>query len=363
MNSSNRARYWRIGDDGVIVCELCPRECRFSRDQQRGVCYVRQRQGDELIQTTWGRSSGFCIDPIEKKPLNHFFPGSSVLSFGTAGCNLACLFCQNAELSKAELFDCRMEEAPPDTIAHAAARYRCASVAFTYNDPVVFAEYAMDTADECRKRGIKTVAVTAGYMNPGPRRDFFRRMDAANVDLKAFTDRFYRELAGVRLQPVLDTLRYIRRETETWLEITTLLIPGQNDSDEELQALCRWVVADLGPDVPLHFSAFHPSYRLLDIPPTPSATLTRAREAGLQAGLYYVYTGNVHDRKGGTTFCPACGETLIVRDWYQIQQYRLTEAGNCPFCGVEIAGRFGAAAGEFGNRREMVHIGESAAGT
>ncbi len=357
MSGRHVARYWRRGDDGAIVCELCPRECRLTRDEQRGLCYVRQRQGNELIQSTWGRSSGFCIDPIEKKPLNHFFPGSSVLSFGTAGCNLSCLFCQNAELSHARESDRLLEEAPPEAIAHAARKYRCRSVAFTYNDPVVFAEYAMETADHCRKLGILTVAVTAGYMSPEARRDFYGRMDAANVDLKGFSDRFYRELTGARLQPVLDTLRYIRHESSTWLEITTLLIPGQNDSDEELTLLCRWIATELGPEVPLHFSAFHPAHKLLGVPPTPFATLTRAREIGRRAGLHYVYTGNVHDPDGDTTFCPACGEALIVRDWYEIRKYRLTPEGRCPGCGGEIAGRFGAAAGDFGNRRMPVEVG------
>jgi len=357
MNAPHRARYWRQETDGAIVCELCPRECRLTKDEQRGVCYVRQRQGNELIQTTWGRSSGFCIDPIEKKPLNHFYPGSSILSFGTAGCNLSCLFCQNAELSRARDFDRQMEEDPPEAIAHAARKYRCASVAFTYNDPVVFAEYAMDTADACRKIGIKTVAVTAGYMNPEARRDFYARMDAANVDLKAFTDEFYRELTGIRLQPVLDTLRYIRHETDTWLEITTLLIPGRNDSDDELTGLCHWIAAELGNDVPLHFSAFHPAHKMQNVPATPPATLTRAREIGLRAGLRYVYTGNVHDQEGDTTFCPACGEALIVRDWYTIRSYRLSPAGACPVCGVEIAGRFGLFEGQDDSRRAPVRVG------
>lgn len=339
MTGGYQARYWRM-EEGVIVCALCPHECRLSKDGQRGICFVRQRQSNELIQTAWGQSSGFCIDPIEKKPLNHFYPGSNVLSFGTAGCNLSCIFCQNARLSRPREFDLQMEDARPDVIARTARNHHCTSVAFTYNEPVVSAEYTMDTADECRKLGIKTVAVTAGYINPQARRDFYARMDAANVDLKAFSDRFYRELTGVNLQPVLDTLSYIRHETSTWLELATLLIPGKNDSAEELTALCRWVATELGLDVPIHFSAFHPAHNLMDVPATPLATLTKAREIGLRCGLHHVYTGNVSDLAGNTTFCPACGERLIIRNRYEIKEYKLTNNGSCPACTEVISGRF-----------------------
>jgi len=356
-SSQHPARWWHRLDDGSLQCDLCPRDCTL-HDGQRGACFVRQNLGGEMVLTTYGRSSGFCIDPIEKKPLNHFYPGSSVLSFGTAGCNLACKFCQNWDISKSKDMDRLMDQAQPDDIARAADASGCKSVAFTYNDPVIFAEYALDTADACHARGIQTVAVTAGYMHAAARREFYAKIDAANVDLKAFTDAFYFKLASAHLEPVLDTLRYIRHETNTWLEITTLLIPGKNDSDEELAAMTGWIARELGPDVPLHFSAFHPDYKLTDVPATPSSTLTRAREIGLRAGLHYVYTGNVHDAQGGTTHCPSCRAPLIVRDWYRIDDYRVTVDGRCPDCDTQIAGRFDrfTLAEQFGSRRVPIAL-------
>jgi pyruvate formate lyase activating enzyme len=354
-NSAYIGRYWHMLDDGRMQCDLCPRDCRL-HEGQRGACFVRMRQNDQMILTTYGRSSGFCIDPIEKKPLNHFYPGSSVLSFGTAGCNLACKFCQNWDISKSKDMDQLMDQASPNAIAAAAENSGCKSVAFTYNDPVIFAEYAMDVADACHERGIKAVAVTAGYMHDQARRDFYAKMDAANVDLKAFTEDFYFKLTGSHLQPVLDTLRYLKHETNVWFEITTLLIPGQNDSDEEVTAMCKWIRKELGVDVPLHFSAFHPDYKMADIPATPASTLIRAREIGIRAGLQYVYTGNVHNQEGDTTFCPNCNAQLIVRDWYQINQYNLTQDGRCPHCNTPIAGRFDSQAGHFGRRRIPIAI-------
>ena len=309
-----------------------------------------------MVLTTYGRSSGFCIDPIEKKPLNHFFPGSAVLSFGTAGCNLACKFCQNWDISKSREMDRLMDQASPQQIAMAAAGNHSLSVAFTYNDPVIFAEYAMDTADACHALGLKTVAVTAGYITPEPRREFFAKMDAANVDLKAFSDDFYFKLTSARLAPVLDTLQYIAHETDCWLEITTLLIPGSNDSSAEIEAMTRWVADHLGNEVPLHFTAFHPDYRMGDVPPTPPQTLARARAIARGNGLQYVYTGNVRDRDGGTTQCPGCGEALIVRDWHSILEYRLSESGSCSHCGTTVAGRFGKFEPRAGQRRIPVRI-------
>ena len=349
-------RYWHWLDDGRMQCDLCPRDCRL-HEGQRGACFVRMRQGEQMILTTYGRSSGFCIDPIEKKPLNQFYPGSSVLSFGTAGCNLACKFCQNWDISKSRDMDRLMDQASPEAIAMAAHKYDCKSVAFTYNDPVIFAEYAMDVADACHAHGVQTVAVTAGYMHDQPRRDFYAKMDAANVDLKAFTDDFYFKLTGSHLRPVLDTLIYLKRETQVWFEITTLLIPGHNDSNEEITALSRWIMQELGPDVPLHFSAFHPDHKMADVPATPPATLVRARHIALTEGLHYVYTGNVHHIEGDTTFCPSCHAPLIVRDWYQIKQYRLDATGHCPDCGATVAGRFDAKAGNFGCQRIPIAIG------
>jgi pyruvate formate lyase activating enzyme len=349
------ARWWHMLDDGRMQCDLCPRDCRLHKGQ-RGLCFVRQRIGDEMILTTYGRSSGFCIDPIEKKPLNHFYPGSSVLSFGTAGCNLACKFCQNWDMSKSREMDTLADAASPDAIAQAALQAGCRSVAFTYNDPVIFAEYAMDIADACHERGIKTVAVTAGYVHAEARRSFFAKMDAANVDLKGFTDEFYVKLCGAKLQPVLDTLDYLHHETAVWLEVTTLLIPGKNDGDEELQRMIDWYARELGPDVPLHFTAFHPDYKMTDLPRTPASTLRRARDIALKAGLHYVYTGNVVDPEGGTTYCPACHKALIVRDWYAIIQYALSDDGCCLHCGERIAGHFAHYAQGFGRKRIPVHI-------
>ncbi|MGH8770661.1 MAG: AmmeMemoRadiSam system radical SAM enzyme [Burkholderiales bacterium] len=348
-------RYWHMLADGRMQCDLCPRDCRL-HEGQRGACFVRERQGDEMVLTTYGRSSGFCIDPIEKKPLNHFFPGSSVLSFGTAGCNLACKFCQNWDISKSRDMDRLADEAAPEAIARAAVERGCKSVAFTYNDPVIFAEYAMDVADACHDRGVATVAVTAGYMHDAARRDFYRKMDAANVDLKGFTDDFYFKLCGARLQPVLDTLIYLHHETKVWLEITTLLIPGRNDSDAEIRAESEWIMRELGCEVPLHFTAFHPDYKMLDVAATPATTLTRARAIAREVGLKYVYTGNVVDITGGTTCCPGCGVVLIARDWHRILEFRVTATGHCPDCGTGIAGRFENYSGAFGRRRIPVRL-------
>jgi len=350
-----RTRYWHRLDDGRVQCDVCPRACKL-HEGQRGLCFVRARQDDAVVLTTYGRSSGFCVDPIEKKPLNHFLPGTPVLSFGTAGCNLACKFCQNWDISKSRETDTLADAASPEQLAQAAARLGCRSVAFTYNDPVIFHEYAVDVAQACRERGIRSVAVTAGYQCAGPRAEFYRQMDAANVDLKGFTDRFYRELCAAQLEPVLDTLRYLRRETDVWLEITTLLIPGRNDGDAELDALTQWVAGELGPDVPLHFTAFHPDWKMRDVPRTPMATLTRARRMGLANGLRYVYTGNAHDVEGGTTSCGSCGSALIARDWYTILEWRLGPDGRCPDCHAAVPGVFEPAPGTWGARRAPVRL-------
>jgi pyruvate formate lyase activating enzyme len=351
-------RWWHRMDDGRIQCDLCPRECHL-HEGQRGACFVRARSGDAMVLTTYGRSSGFCIDPIEKKPLNHFLPGSAVLSFGTAGCNLACRFCQNWDISKSRDMDRLTDSASPEAIARAAAQSGCRSVAFTYNDPVIFAEYAMDAADACHAEGLKSVAVTAGYISPGARREFYAKMDAANVDLKGLTDEFYVKLTGAKLAPVLDTLAYLKHETGVWFEITTLLIPTKNDSDADNRAMAKWIYRELGPDVPLHFTAFHPDFKMTELPPTPPATLARMRRIAIDEGLHFVYTGNVHDREGGTTFCPKCRAALIVRDWYRIESYRLTAEGRCPECHAAIPGRFGRfdASRQWGRKRIPLSIG------
>ena len=348
-------RYWHRLDDGRLQCDVCPRFCRL-REGQRGLCFVRGRQDDSIRLFTYGRSSGFCIDPIEKKPLNHFLPGSPVLSFGTAGCNLACKFCQNWDMSKSREMDTLADRAGPADLAEAAVRTGCRSVAFTYNDPVIFLEYAVDTARACRERDVRTVAVTAGYVCDEPRREFFRQIDAANVDLKAFTERFYRKVCGGSLAPVLDTLAYLKSHTDVWLELTTLLIPGENDSDDELQRMTRWVVDTLGPDVPMHFTAFHPDWKMLDTPATPRATLTRARDIAIANGVHFAYTGNVHDGDGGSTWCPSCGELLIERDWYHLGHWGLNESGACAACGQALPGVFEPRPGDWGARRVPVQI-------
>jgi pyruvate formate lyase activating enzyme len=309
------------------------------------------RQDDAIVLTTYGRSSGFCVDPIEKKPLNHFLPGTAVLSFGTAGCNLACRFCQNYDISKSREIDTLADSASPGQLARAAEALGCRSVAFTYNDPVIFMEYAMDVADACRAAGIKAVAVTAGYMCAGPRTQFYEHMDAANVDLKGFTDAFYHRICSGHLQPVLETLEYLKHETDVWFEITNLLIPGANDSDQEIDAMSRWIADRLGVDVPVHFTAFHPDWKMRDRPPTPPGTLSRARRIAMANGLRYVYTGNVHDRAGGSTYCHSCGQLLIERDWYQLGQWNLTVDGRCRDCGTRCSGVFEARPGSWGPRR------------
>jgi pyruvate formate lyase activating enzyme len=348
-------KYWHRLEDGRVQCDVCPRACKL-REGQRGLCFVRACEDGAVVLTTYGRSSGFCVDPIEKKPLNHFLPGSSVLSFGTAGCNLSCRFCQNWDISKSREVDTLADAAAPEQIAEAAEALGCRSVAFTYNDPVIFLEYAIDVADACRERGIKAVAVTAGYICEEPRREFYAHMDAANVDLKAFTEDFYSHVCAGHLQPVLDTLEYLKRETEVWFEITNLLIPGKNDSAEEVDAMTRWIVQRLGPDVPIHFTAFHPDYKMLDTPPTPPEALMRAREIALTNGIRHAYTGNVFDANGGSTYCAGCGERVIERDWYTLGEYRLTDDGRCVTCGARLPGVFDSAPGRWGRRRLPVRL-------
>lgn len=346
-------KYWHPLNDGRIQCDLCPRYCKL-HEGQHGLCFVRARRQEEIVLTTYGRSSGFCVDPIEKKPLHHFFPGTSVLSFGTAGCNLSCKFCQNWDMSKSREMETLADEASPETIAQAAAQLGCRAVAYTYNDPVIFHEYAIDVAQACRAQGIKSVAVTAGYVCDEPREEFYRYMDAANVDLKGFTERFYKQICGGSLQPVLDTLIYIKHHTNVWLEITTLVIPGENDSEDEIERLTQWVMEHLGPDVPIHFSGFQPDYRMLDRPATPPATLALARKIAMKNGIRYAYTGNVQDREGGSTSCHQCGETLIGRDRYELSDWNVTEDGACRFCRRPCAGVFESRPGHWGARRAPI---------
>jgi pyruvate formate lyase activating enzyme len=345
-------RYWHTLDDGRIQCDLCPRFCRL-QEEQRGLCFVRKRQNDSIVLTSYGKSSGFAIDPIEKKPLNHFYPGSSVLSFGTAGCNLSCDFCQNWDISKSREMETLSSQASPEALAEACVTNECKSIAFTYNDPVIFLEYAVDTARACHERDVKAVAVTAGYITEAARQEFFSVIDAANIDLKAFSEEFYKKITKSELAPVLDTLRYLKHETEVWFEITTLLIPGLNDSDEMLHRQCDWIVSNLGGEVPLHFSAFHPDFRMKDRPKTPASTLIRARNLAKTHGIKHVYTGNIHDQEGDATACANCGLILIERDWYELHGFHLN-AGDCPECGTNLAGHFDSTAGSWGRKRLRV---------
>jgi len=352
-------RYWHKLEDGRIQCDVCPRYCKL-RAGQRGLCFVRASDGEQVVLTTYGRSSGFCIDPIEKKPLNHFLPGTPILSFGTAGCNLTCKFCQNHDISKSREFDKLQSVASPKMIARAAKQAGCRSVAYTYNDPVIFLEYAVDTAIACREAGIRNVAVTAGYIAPEARIEFYDHMDAANVDLKAFTPEFYKELCTADLEKVKETLVYIRHETKCWLEITDLIIPGHNDSEKEIEEMTQWIVEALGPDVPVHFTAFHPDWKMLDVPRTPHATLIKAREIAVKNGIRYAYTGNVHDKKNQSTYCHNCGELLIGRDWYELSEFAITcegnYPGNCRKCGTQIPGVFDGPPGDWGRKRVPVRF-------
>ena len=352
-------RYWHKIDDGRLQCDVCPRFCKL-REGQRGLCFVRARENDEIVLTTYGRSSGFCVDPIEKKPLNHFLPGTPVLSFGTAGCNLACKFCQNWDISKSRELDKLQASASPQAIAKQAVETSSLSVAFTYNDPVIFLEYAIDVAEACHEHGIKTVAVTAAYVTEEPREEFFRHMDAANVDLKAFTERFYWKVCGGHLAPVLETIQYLKHETNVWFELTNLLIPGENDSEAEIDEMTQWIMEQLGPDIPLHFTAFHPDWKMMDKPHTPLQTLIRSRDIALKNGLRYVYTGNVHDFKSSSTYCHNCGDILIGRDWYELSTWNMAAEnghGSCSHCGTAVAGVFDSQPGHWGARRLPIRIG------
>ena len=347
--------YWHTLDDGRAQCDVCPRACKL-RDGQQGLCFVRENRGGEIVLTTYARSSGFCIDPIEKKPLNHFLPGTPVLSFGTAGCNLACKFCQNWDMSKSREMDTLAARAAPDVLAERAVSLGCRSVAFTYNDPVIFMEYAIDVAQACKEQDVHTVAVTAGYVCEAPRREFFAHVDAANVDLKAFTESFYWKVTGGHLAPVLETLLYLKQETDVWLELTTLLIPGENDSEKELDEMTAWVFENLGAEVPMHFTAFHPDWKMLDKPRTPPETLKLARRIAQNNGIRYAYTGNIHDADGASTYCHSCGAVLVVRDWHELGGWGLDEHGCCAECGTDCAGVFESTPGKWGRRRQPVHF-------
>ncbi|VAW93012.1 COG1180: Radical SAM, Pyruvate-formate lyase-activating enzyme like [hydrothermal vent metagenome] len=350
-----KVKYWHLLMDGRIQCDLCPRACKL-KDGQQGLCFVRARHENTMVLTTYGKSSGFCIDPVEKKPLNHYLPGTSVLSFGTAGCNLACKFCQNWDISKSREMDTLAVSATPERIAKTAKKYSCTSVAFTYNDPVIFMEYASDVAQACHEYDIKTIAVTAAYICEKPRIEFFQYIDATNVDLKAFSEKFYFKITGSHLNSVLDSLLYIKHQTSTWLEITTLLIPGENDSSNEITKMTRWIADNLGVNVPLHFSAFHPDWKMKNHPATSLTILRKAREIALAQGLRYVYTGNVHDSDSASTYCHQCNTRLIARDWYVLGDWQLDNTGHCKKCGTLCSGIFDGKHGNWGAKRQMVYL-------
>lgn len=345
------ARWWHKAEDGRLECTLCPRYCRMA-DGQHGFCLIRENQGGRLIQTAWGHSSGFAVDPIEKKPLYHFLPGSKVLSFGTAGCNLACKFCQNWSISKARLNLNTADLVTPEDVAIAALENDCPTVAYTYNDPTIFGEFVIDVARATTAVGIRNVMVTAGYITKQAREDIYPWIDAANVDLKGFSEEFYRKMTLSELAPVKDTIRWLCRETPVWVELTTLLIPGKNDSPDELERMTDWILEELGPDVPIHFTAFHPDFKLMDLPRTPKATLTMARNIAMRKGIHYVYTGNVVDPEGGTTLCAGCGQALLTRNWHRITTRNL-HGNECTTCGTVLPGVFAEAVQP--GEREVVH--------
>jgi pyruvate formate lyase activating enzyme len=333
------ARFFEREEDGRLRCTLCPRECLLA-EGQAGFCSVRENRGGSMVLLAYGKSTGYAVDPVEKKPLYHFLPGTEVLSFGTVGCNLGCRFCQNWNISKARASGRDLATRTPQQVVDLAVAAGCPSIAFTYNDPIIWAEWAIDVAREARLRGVRTVFVTSGFVEERAREEIFSWMDATNVDLKSFTEEFYAKVTLSHLAPVLETLEWLARQGRVWTEVTNLLIPGLNDDPAETRRLAGWMAARMGPDVPLHFSAFHPSWKMTDRPPTPPSTLTRARSIAREEGLRHVYTGNVHDPEGQTTFCPRCGGAVVVRDRNAVRRNRLGPGGTCRECGERIAGRF-----------------------
>ncbi len=332
------ALWWETQDNGKILCTLCPRYCTIG-EGQKGFCFIRENINGKLYSIGYGRPTGFAVDPIEKKPLSHFYPGTDILSFGTAGCNLGCKFCQNWTTSKSKYDDLRSVEASPEDVIKIAKKYKTPSIAFTYNDPTIFGEYVIDISKLAREEGINSVMVTAGYIDKEARKDVYKYIDAANVDLKAFTEQFYHKITFSHLNDVLDTLYWLKHETGIWFEITTLLIPDENDSQEEIQQMCDWILENLGDQVPIHFTAFHPDFKMLDKTRTPASTLNMARNIALNSGIKYVYVGNVHSLEGQTTYCPNCNEPLIIRDWHSVIDNKLKD-GKCWKCDTRIAGRF-----------------------
>jgi pyruvate formate lyase activating enzyme len=329
------ARWW-VRENGRIHCYLCPRDCRIG-DGQAGFCYIRKNVGGTLYSTAHSQPCAIQVDPVEKKPLFHFMPGKRIYSLGTAGCNMGCKFCQNWEISKSKSDQVRAVRLTPEEAVTEAMEYGCPLIAYTYNEPTIWAEYVIDIARVAQRFGIRSVMVTNGYITPQALHDVYRWIDAANVDLKAFTEDFYAKITLTHLKPVLETLQELRR-MNVWVEITTLLIPTLNDEPSEIRQICGWILDHLGDEVPLHFTAFHPDFRLRDLPRTSPETVLTARRIAMQAGLKYVYSGNILSPEGANTNCPSCRTLLINRTWHKVQENHLV-SGNCP-CGQAIPGVF-----------------------
>jgi len=334
----HEARWWEPSAEGKVHCYLCPRRCHIG-EGQAGFCFIRKNVGGSLYNLGYAQPAAIQVDPIEKKPLNHFLPGTRILSLGTAGCNMGCFFCQNWDISKSRSDQVNSEHLEPETVVLAAIEYNCPSLAFTYNEPTIWGEYVVDIAKVAHQMGLKTVMVTNGYITREAVFDVYQHIDAANVDLKAFTETFYAKLTLTHLQPVLDTLKTLRHETNVWFEITTLLIPTLNDGSEEIKQLSGWILENLGDDVPLHFTAFHPAFKLHDRPSTPPETIHRARRIAMELGLKYVYEGNIVSEAGNTS-CPGCRRTIVRRSWHRVSDVRINEDGTCQSCGYKIAGYF-----------------------
>jgi pyruvate formate lyase activating enzyme len=335
--SLHEGRWWDTAPDGRVHCYLCPRHCHIGEGQS-GFCFIRVNRAGKLYSLGYGAPAALQIDPIEKKPLNHFLPGTKVFSMGTAGCNMGCSFCQNWDISKSKQDQVRSIRLPPEDVPLLAMQYGCPSIAFTYNEPTIWGEYVEDICDAAKSHGLKTVMVSNGYITREAFHDIYDHIDAANIDLKAFTEEFYGRVTLTHLEPVLNTLKWLKNETNVWFEITNLMIPTLNDDPGETRRLTEWIVDYLGPDVPLHFTAFHPDFRLQDKPPTPPETLHRARAIALEAGLHYVYEGNIRAGAGDTR-CPGCGTILIRRDWHHVLSNQLRD-GMCPDCRQAIPGRW-----------------------
>jgi pyruvate formate lyase activating enzyme len=337
------AQWWTPLEGGKVHCYLCPRDCKIG-EGQTGFCFIRKNEGGKLVTLGYVRPAAVQVDPVEKKPLFHFYPGTRIFSMGTAGCNMGCFFCQNWDISKAKSDQVHSVDLTADDVCQNAMQYECPSLAFTYNEPSIWGEYVIDISKRAREVGLKTVMVTNGYINEQAFYDVYEHIDAANVDLKAFTENFYGKITLTHLKPVLDTLKRLKRDTNVWFEITNLMIPTLNDNPDEVKQLANWVLDNVGNSIPVHFTAFHPDFKLRNIHNTPPETLEMARDIALEQGLKFVYVGNVFS-DSANTYCPSCNRLLIERNWHQIVKYRISADGSCA-CGTKVPGHF--------NYREIV---------